>query len=182
MKILNIIDLSHEMFNCCAGYMPYEMAKFTYEKILPKDGYTAERINMNSHTATHFDAPYHVMADGMFIDEMPLEQFMGPAVVINLGDLEPRAAITLDDVKPYDEKISEGDIVMLCTGFAKQRGWNSNYVDDWPHLNEEAAEWLISKGVKGICTDGLSIAGNRPEKAVVHTAYPRAIMCGSLKK
>ena len=73
-----------------------------------------------------------------------------------------RAAITLDDVKPYDEKISEGDIVILCTGFAKQRGWNSNYVDDWPHLNEEAADWLISNGVKGICTDGLSFAGNRP--------------------
>lgn len=162
MQIVKTLDLSHDIFSNCPGYMPYVMASVKYEKIHPKDGYTAERIDCNSHTATHLDAPYHVFNNGISIDQMPVDLFMGEAVPINLGNMPARGAIGVEHLKAYEDIIKKGDIVLLCTGFAQKRGWNSDYVDNWPYLTEEGAKWLLDKGIKGIGTDALSISGNRP--------------------
>ena len=41
-------------------------------------------ITMGSHTGTHFDAPYHMIAGGKRLHEFPIETFVGPARVVEI--------------------------------------------------------------------------------------------------
>lgn len=48
------------------------------------DVLTASRFTLGCHVGTHVDAPAHFLAQGKMLDELPLESFYGPAVVIGI--------------------------------------------------------------------------------------------------
>lgn len=60
---------------------------------------------MGSHTGTHVDAPYHFVRDGRRIDEVPLSQFHGPAIVVDLSSKSAREPIVWNDLAPYKETL-----------------------------------------------------------------------------
>ena len=159
MVIRKILDLSQPLYHNCPGFMEYEMTDVRYETIYPKHGYTSETIKMNSHTATHADAPFHFLPDGQTIDEVPVENYQGEAVPVDLFGIAPHTPIGVSHLKPYEQKIRPGDIVLLCTGWSAKRGLNSDYCAEWPFLSVEGAQWLLDKGVKGIGIDTLSMGG-----------------------
>ena len=72
MKIKKLLDLSQTFYHNNPGFMPYELCEINYETLVPKDGYTSERIYMNTHTSTHFDAPFHHFVDGMDAAQYPM--------------------------------------------------------------------------------------------------------------
>lgn len=154
-----ILDLSHGIHHNCPGYFPYQMTTVNYETIKPKDGYTSERIYLNSHTATHIDAPYHHYPEGLTIDQMPVEWFCGEALYVDLGDLPAHTAIEPEMLAAYDEKIMENDIILIRTGVGEQRGWNKTYCDFYPFLSVECGKYLMKKKVKGIAMDTMSVGG-----------------------
>src|SRR5256884_4115621 len=41
-------------------------------------------LNTSTHNGTHADAPFHFHGEGAAIDSVPLENYIGPAVVIDL--------------------------------------------------------------------------------------------------
>src|SRR5437588_813213 len=41
-------------------------------------------LNTSTHNGTHADAPFHFQGEGAAIDSVPLENYIGPAVVIDL--------------------------------------------------------------------------------------------------
>lgn len=43
-------------------------------------------LSLGAHTGTHVDAPFHFIADGSKVDEMPLEVLIGPAQVVEVPD------------------------------------------------------------------------------------------------
>lgn len=159
LSVKKVIDLSQPLFHNCPGWPTYKMVNVDYEAIYPKDGFTAERIDMNVHTGTHMDAPFHFYPDGKKVDEMAVEQFVGEAIPINLFGIEPETAIGKEHLEPYADKIKPGDIVLLCTGWSEKRGYTEDYYYKWPFLSREGAKWLVEKKVKGVGIDGLSIGG-----------------------
>ena len=116
---------------------------------------------MNTHTSTHIDAAQHHFPDGWDVAQIPVDLLVGSAIVIDLFDIPAHTAISMDHLQPYADKIKEGDIVLLCTGFGQKRGWNKDYVDNWPFLSEEGAQFLYDKKVKGIAIDAMSVGGPR---------------------
>lgn len=165
MKIKKIIDLTQTMYHNNPGYFPYELVEFKLEKIHARDGYTSERVAFNTHTATHFDAPKHHFPDGMGIDEMPVEWFVGSAVPVDAFDIEPHGQIGLEILEKYDDIVKEDDIILLCTGYAYKRDWTKDYCDNWPYLSNEGSDWMVDKGVKGVAIDVMSIGGPRDGEA-----------------
>ncbi|NZA37008.1 cyclase family protein [Eubacterium callanderi] len=163
-KFEKVFDMSQPVFHNCPGWPTYELTEVTYEAINPKDGFTAEVFKMNAHTATHLDAPFHFFPEGKKIDEMPIEGFQGEALIIDLRGIAPDTGITSEHLKPYADKIKEGDIVLMNTGWCKKRAMTKEYYYQWPYLTGEGAEWLHEKGVKGVGIDGLSIGGWGPDK------------------
>lgn len=157
-----IIDLSHGIYHNCPGYFPYELTSVKYETIKAKDGYTSERLYLNSHTATHVDAPYHHYPDGLTIEQMPLDLFCGDALFLDFDGIEAHKPITKAMLKQYDDKIKKDDIVLIRTGVGQRRGWTKEYCDFYCFLSVDAAEYLLDKGIKGVAMDTLSVGGPKP--------------------
>ncbi len=49
-------------------------------------------IELGSHTGTHADAPFHFIAEGKTLDDLPLDTFVGPCRVAALLDVPRRYA------------------------------------------------------------------------------------------
>lgn len=153
-------DLSQPVYDKCPGWPTYEMTDVRYEAIYHKDRFNAEQIKMNSHTGTHLDAPFHFDPAGKTVDEFEVENFCGEAVLVDLrGIVKAKEGICAGHFAAYDERITEGSIVILNTGWGKKRGFTDEYYHDWPYLSKEGADWLLNKRVKGVCIDGMSMGG-----------------------
>lgn len=117
---------------------------------------------ITEHTGTNVDAPRHIIPDGKTLDDLPLDKFMGPAIVLDLRHVEPMAAISAEDIRAAEAKsstsIQPDDIVLLMTGF-DDRGWEvkpnlyDQYLKKRPTLALEAAEYLVSKSIKALGSD-----------------------------
>ena len=156
---MKIFDLSQPVFNACPAWPTYELTAVTYEAVVGNDGYTAERIDLNSHTGTHLDAPFHFFPGKATIDEIPIECFMGKAHIANLDGIAPRTGIGKSHLEAYLPRIMPGEIVLINTGWHKKRAISTEYYHDWPYLSSEGAELLLSKKIKGVGIDGMSLGG-----------------------
>ena len=83
------------------------------------DGYAVTEICFGSHTGTHVDAPRHFFAEGMTLDQYPLERLVGPAVLVDCseGGLGPaiRAPLLAERLGAH-EPLPAGGIVLVRTG------------------------------------------------------------------
>ncbi len=108
------------------------------------------------HIGTHCDAPLHYGPTtggkpARSIDQIPLEEFYGNGVILDMRHKEPRSGITAEDVQQalasMNYTVQRGDIVLIMTGF-DQYIYTEKYLQDQPGMTGEAAEWLIDQGVK----------------------------------
>jgi len=64
------------------------------------DSVNLTTLTLSSHTGTHADAPYHFANDGLTIDKVPLEAYVGPATLVTVqrqeGPLTPADFPNLD--------------------------------------------------------------------------------------
>src|SRR4030095_6182845 len=82
------IDLSHD-FSTNTLYWPTAQ-KFTLEvefHARTDKGYfyAANRYSASEHGGTHIDAPIHLAERGKTLDQLPLEQLTGTAVVLDVS-------------------------------------------------------------------------------------------------
>lgn len=111
------------------------------------------------HTGIHIDAPYHFIAEGKRIDELPLEWFMREAVILDVSPAKPRQYVTLDDIKMAEKEsgeIKEDEAAVIYTDWEERLG-KDEYLTDNPGLSGEAAEYLVSRGVCAVRMDVASI-------------------------
>lgn len=115
------------------------------------------------HTGTHIDAPVHLFPGAKGIDEYPVDYFLGRGVVLGI-DAEPAQAVTAADLRSASPEVLQGDIVFLSLGFA--RAFNTSEYHDHPYLSEDAAEFLVERGVRVVGLDVLTPdmpVGRRPK-------------------
>src|SRR5215467_2160749 len=60
---------------------------------------TLSRLTMGSHTGTHIDAPIHFLPGGSGAEEIPLENLVGPARVIEIKDPD---AVKAEELKGHN--------------------------------------------------------------------------------
>ena len=111
-------------------------------------------VSFSAHTASHCDSALHVLGGKAPIDRVPLEKFIGEAVVLNLTHKgRKNAEITLDDVKKYDKVPKKNDIIILRTDWGRKKFGKREYYTDSPYINEDVARWLVRKKPKAIGFD-----------------------------
>jgi kynurenine formamidase len=157
-KIKKALDLTQDIYQACPGWPTYKATNLNYEARIATDGFNAERIEMNTHTGTHADAPFHFFEGGKTLEEMGLQTFMGRGVVIDLRGIGTMA-IEAKHFSSAGAVIKKGDFVLLYTGWAQKRAMTQEYLYEWPYITEDAAKWLAEKQVKCVCIDGLSVGG-----------------------
>src|SRR5262245_32448601 len=127
-------------------------------------GWAVENLEVNSHTATHIDAPYHYGATSegkpaRRIDDVPLEWCFGPGVVLDMRHGKPGEVISIGDLQ---EKLREikytvhpNDIVLIHTGAAKR--WGTPEYFRQPGLDRDSTLWLVGQGIHMIGIDAWTL-------------------------
>lgn len=171
MKIGRIVDLSRRVDEGTQVYPGDPEVRLTPATTIVADGVNVLGVHIGSHSGTHVDAPYHFVEDGARIDEMPLDLFVGPAVVLDVRGKEPRERITVEDLRPYEGRLSEGVIAVIRTGWEDHYGTPRYY--DHPFLDRRVAQMILDAGVNTIAVDALNVdetvlEGEHPEGYPVH--------------
>jgi kynurenine formamidase len=173
-----IYDLSQPVFSNCPQYpddnpRPAQIRLFY---MLAVQGVNKEIVEISTHTGTHVDAPFHFFEDGRTIDEVPLESYVGPAVVLDLREKEAGSSIERQDLEPLAGELAAGDIALLNTGGGHRRANTKAFLTEYVYLSGEGAQYLIDRGVKGVGIDAVSMGGyNDPSKS----GPPHRILLGS---
>ncbi|MHB1908555.1 MAG: cyclase family protein [Nitrososphaerales archaeon] len=161
------VDLSHELTNGMPIYPGDPAPSFERTATIEKNGVNLTRLVLGSHTGTHTDAPIHFVSGAMPLDKIPVKSFIGEALVVDLSKKPIGSGIVSDDLKLVDSQIRKDDIVLLYTGCSKYWGdpkMNSNYT----FCTGEVADYLVSKKVRGVGIDFLSIEKFKAEEPIVH--------------
>jgi kynurenine formamidase len=111
-------------------------------------------IHINSHAFTHVDAPFHYVPGAKSLDRMPLETFMGRAVVVDLSDKKDDEGITAEDLEKRGQKIQRGDIAIMMTRFPERCSIRDRqFWLHYPYMERSACEWLVNRGIKAYGVD-----------------------------
>lgn len=184
-----IVDLTHS-YNAQTVYWPTSPSKFHLEKLAygKTDAgyfYSANTFCTPEHGGTHLDAPRHFSESGHAADQIPLEQLIAPAVVVDVSaraNADRDYRLTLDDVLAFEKRngtIAAGTIVLLRTDWSRHWPNAKAYLGDdtpgdasklsFPSYGESAARLLVDeRHVAALGIDTASIDYGRSTDFVVH--------------
>jgi kynurenine formamidase len=137
--------------------------------------YEANSFCTAEHGGTHVDAPIHFAEGRQALDEIPLEQLIGPGVVDVTGACaaDRDHLVTTAELLAWEDehgRLPRGSIVLLHTGFGRfwpdrvrymgtdERGTGAVAKLSFPGLDPDAARWLVEErsiGAIGIDTPSI---------------------------
>ncbi len=159
-----IVDLSHP-FDSATIYWPTAQ-RFDLEVVErgPSTSgywYEANQFCAAEHGGTHIDAPCHFAQGRNTIDQIPLEQLIGPAAVIDVRAACAKDAdylVQVDDIRRHEERygrLPDGAIVLFWTGWGERWPDARRYLGDdrpgetsnlhFPGISSEAATFLAEE-------------------------------------
>jgi len=134
---------------------------------LEKDGVNLTKLVMGSHTGTHLDAPRHFIQNGIGIDQIPPTKLIGESYVADFSRKPIGSSITAEDLRLIHHSIAPDDIVACYTGCSEH--WNEDAIrSNYTYLTADAAEYLVSKKVRAVGIDFLSVERFKAPEPVVH--------------
>jgi len=125
------------------------------------------QLVMHEHNGTHVDAPAHFIREARSdlyhtIDQVPLARLMGRGVHLDCRACKETDYVSSQQIMDWESHhgtIAQDDIVLFEFGWSARWGLRPHdqpYVEHWPGVSMEAAEYLISKSVAAIGVDTLS--------------------------
>lgn len=159
--VRGVVDLSHPLEDGMPVYPGDPEVRVWPATTIADHGYNVLHLRMGSQSGTHVDAPYHFLADGARIDQVPIERFLGPAVVADVRGRAPRTALTWTDLAPVADRLGPGRMLLLHTGWAAH--WGTDAYAAHPFLDGEAAERVVASGVRTVGLDALSLDETAPD-------------------
>jgi arylformamidase len=140
--------------------------KLNFHSLISRgDSANVSELSLGSHTGTHVDAPDHFLANGVTVEQMPVDYLVGPAVVV---DFPGTSHITAGDLDAA--AIPEGTTRLLAK--TKNAGfWESDaFREDFIGFAEDAGPWLAARGIVLVGIDYMSIERFRSPTHAVHLA------------
>ena len=185
-----LVDLSHS-YDQDTIFWPTAAEGFKLHK--DADGvtpagyyYSANSFSTAEHGGTHLDAPVHFAQGHQSVDQIPLERFFGPAVVVDVRQQSEGSAdyqVTVNDLAHAEAEqgaMTRDSIVLLRTGFSRRWPDAARYLGTaergeaavpklhFPGLHPESARWLVAKGVRAVGIDTASIDCGQSTKFETH--------------
>jgi arylformamidase len=159
---MRIVDLSYELetgIPVVPGHAPLEITVMdTAGREMPPGtrSVNLSRVTIGLHCGTHMDAPFHFIPSGRTMEQVPLDQCVGPAVLVRLPGHGPGAAITEGDLSRHRNALCETGKIVLSTGWERRWG-QPEYFSDHPVITREAALFLLKCGVHLVGVDFPSV-------------------------
>ena len=156
--------------------------------------YASASFAASEHLGTHMDSPIHFAEGQATTDTVPLRQFVGPAVVIDMSASASANAdyvLTAADVATWEKKngrIPAGAIVLVKTGWASRWPDRTRYMGTdapgdvehlhFPGISPEAAKVLVERRVDGVGIDTASLDHGPSKDFQTHRILGRAGIYG----
>ncbi|MFD0000787.1 cyclase family protein [Nocardia sp. NPDC127526] len=166
---MRIIDLSVPVETGMPVYPGDPEVRIEPALTVTADGVNVLHLSMGSQTGTHVDAPVHIDDSLPALDALPLDRFIGPAVVVDARGLAPRSAIGLEY---FEGRVAAGQVVLIATGWSAY--WGTYAYQGHPAPTPEAAAYLVECGVRTVGIDALSVDPTPAQDIPVHR-----ILCGA---
>jgi kynurenine formamidase len=158
-----VVDLALDTFrqmSALGGAVPtiwtranHELTSFFYQGEV---SYQTTSMFLSEHAGTHLDAPYHFDEHGLAIDEIPLDQLLAPARVIDMSHKQPLESIAPSDLEKATSdsaiRIEPGDALVIWTEHSKNYH-RPDYTTHRPFITAEGAAWLAEKRPGFVVTD-----------------------------
>lgn len=112
-----------------------------------RDGYRVSVLVASSHSGTHIDSPAHYIEDGLTIDRIPPDIFIGPVTIIDLG--VRRSAVRAEDIRPF----LNCERLIIKTGYSDVTEFDPAYA----YLSSDAADCVATSAIRVIGIDTPSI-------------------------
>ena len=168
---MKIFDISRPLFNGLAPW-PGDTAFHFELKWKMAEGATVNvgAVTMGVHNGSHADAPFHFKEGADTIDRMPLETYLGKAVVVDLTakfETDRTRQITISDL----ESSADAPRLLVRTGVWR----DSKSFPEWiPVIASDVAEWLGKRKVKLLGLDLPSVDSIDAKILVNHHALAAA--------
>ncbi|MFC1960503.1 cyclase family protein [Chloroflexota bacterium] len=117
---------------------------FSFEQMLTLaegDSVNLTTLTMIAHAGTHMDAPWHTEPRLMHPADMPLEPFIGPALVVSVD--REQGGITPQDLGDVD--LTGVTRVLLHTWYSTVP--EDRFAQDFPYPTVALIDWLAAQGV-----------------------------------
>lgn len=174
-----VIDLTHDFSESTLYWPtsnPFDLDS-TFHGMTDKGFfYSANEYAASEHGGTHVDAPIHFAKEGQTLDQIPLSQLMGPAVIIDVQTQTKDNRdylVQVSDLEQWEKDnhpMPDGAIVLLNTGFAQYWPDAKQYLGttkkgpegvrelSFPGLSAQAATWLVEqRNIHAVGIDTASI-------------------------
>lgn len=153
---MKVIDLTHPITPDMPVYPGTEKPVFTPANSYEKDGFKETKISMFTHTGTHMDPPAHLYAGRTTLDQFPIDQFIGRALVIDVRHLKEGEKITLKEIEKYASLPEKADFLLFNLGWDKKWGTDA-YFGDYPCVDDEVLSYIMNGNFKGIGFDVIGL-------------------------
>ena len=123
------------------------------------------RIDMVANTGTYIDSPFHRFADGKDISELSLQSLVNLQCAVVRVPYTYTLAVTADRFRNVDVR---GRAVLVHTGWDAL--WRQpEYLENNPHLTDDAATYLAEHGAALVGIDSVNIDSLTDKRRPVHT-------------
>ncbi len=147
--------------------------------------YAAARYAASEHGGTHLDSPIHFAENKATVDQVPLSQLIGAAVVIDIAPAcakDPDYRLSVADIAAWEKQqgaIPDRAIVLVRTGWGKFWPDRTRYLGSatpgdtahlhFPGISREAAEFLVTqRKINGVAIDTASMDYGPSKDFIAH--------------
>jgi len=137
----------------------------SWKSLAKGDSANVSFLHFGAHTATHVDAPAHFIEGGKKVSDLQLEVLIGPARVIEA----PPELIELDEAFVKTQYLDNVTRVLFKT--RNSDFWLESqeaFRKDFTCLTHDAALFLLSKGIRLVGIDYLSVEKFKSAKHETH--------------
>ena len=115
-----------------------------------------QKICLATHIGTHVDAPFHFVDGATTVENMPLEKYAGPGLLLDLRSAskgqQPLTIEELTQAGANSDSVKD-QIVVLFTGWAEAESGGPRFYGHGPYLGTDAASYLADCGANAVAVD-----------------------------
>jgi len=130
-------------------------------KTFEKDGVLSDKLCVAIHTGTHVDVPIHFVPGTASVEQVPIETFIGDALVLDVPVSSPDYQLNKEDftraMKKFGNVSLKGMTLLFATGWDRHLANEEMYLRSCAGIGRELADHLVSLDVKAVGLDTPSL-------------------------
>ena len=194
---LTVLDMTYPLDEAAIFWptaKPFSLTKVGWAVAENGRWYASNEFSASEHGGTHADAPIHFAEGGRTMGQIPLEEWIGPAVKVDVTVQCARDRdylLSAEDLKAWEKengRIPDGAWVIMYTGVGtrhypdrkmvlgtEKTGAEAIPELSFPGFSPESVEFLVQeRAVKGIALDTPSIDYGKSADFKAHQVLCRA--------